>query len=176
MIGRAAFAAVDIVACRFRCHTHRGVAAAHAPIHPAGLIEAAAEQADRSEAGLRFGKAEGVRRADAVDTLLGVVGAATCSVDVVTQRGAKVAGIRFRDLVNALVFPAFLIGGAAEKALLGPTDGSILEEARVSRRRAFRDAFAVLAVEVPGTDGELLSAEAANLSVERAVAWKRHLI
>lgn len=117
-----------------------------------------------------MGKTEVVGRADAVDALLRIVVAATRSVDVIAQCGAEFAGIRFRDLVNALVFPAFLIGGAAEKTLLGLTHGSIREQARILWRRSSRHAFAVLALEVSGTDGELPGGEAANLSVVGAVA------
>lgn len=173
LVGRTAFASVDVVTYSFWWRTHLRGSAAEALILPAGLIEPAAEQADGSEAGLRLGGAESIASADAVDALL-TVGAAACSVDVITQRGAKFAGIGFRDFIYALIFTAFLIGGATEKAGLGPTHDSIREKARIFGRRTSGDASAVLAREVPGAYGEPPAvAGAAYLSVEQAVAWDR---
>lgn len=175
LIGRAAFATIDITTDRFRGRAHLGIPTADAAISTTSLIEPAAEQASGSEAALSAGKTEIVGRADAVDALLRIVAAAAGSVDVVAQRGAKLTGVWFGILVNALVLAAFLIGGAAEEARLGLADGGVREEAWVLRRGVSRDAFAVFALEVPGADGEFLGCQAANLSVIEAVAWKRNV-
>ena len=115
LIGSATFAPVNVVAHGFRCDTHLGIAV-QAPGLPAGLIETTAEQSGRSEATLRFGQTEVVGGTDPIDTLLGAVGAAAGTVDVVAQCGAEFAGIRFRDFIDALILTAFLIGGATKKA------------------------------------------------------------
>jgi hypothetical protein len=172
LFGRAAFGAVDVRAQLFRCHTHRRVLV-QALVLPALLVETAAEQTDRGKAGLRLGKAERVGGANAVVTGL-AVGAATRSVDVVTQRGANLAGIRLGNLVHTLIVTAFLIRGAAEKAQLGVADGGIREEARIFGRWMSWDAFAVFALEVPGADGNfLVVGGTTDLSIVETVAWER---
>lgn len=165
MIGSAAFSTIDIITQRFRRGAGVRIIAADTSIGSASLIETAAEQTCGSETALGFWQTEVVRRADAVDAFLRVVVAAACSVDVVTDCGAEFAGIRFGDFVDALVFAALLIGGAAEETLLGLAYGGVGEEAGIFGRRASRDAFAVLASEVSGTDGEFPGGEAADLSV-----------
>lgn len=169
MIGGAAFASVDIVTQGFRRQTHIRAIAADAPAIPTGLIQTTTEQAGRGDTGLRVGRTEVVGRADAVDALLGVVGAAARTVDVVTQCGTEFASIRFRSLVNALIFAAYLIGGAAEEARLGLTHHRIRNLTRVFGRRASGYASPALTLEVPGADHEPGPGEA-NLSIEQAEA------
>ena len=165
-IGFAAFAPIDIITRRFRRHAYFHIpVTTHAPIRAAGLIKPTTKQTRRSNTGFRLGKTEGVSGANPVDALLGIVVAATGSVDVVAQRRAEFAGIRFGHFIDTLVFPAFLIGGAAQQPLLGATDGGVREKAWISRGGTSWDAFAVYAFEVSGTDGEYPSTEAADLSV-----------
>ena len=174
MIGRAAFSTIDISTQSFRWEAGVRLVAADAAIGSARLIETAAEQAGGSKAALGLGRTKVISGADSVDAFLRIVVAAACSIDVVTYGGAEFAGIWFRDFVDALRFAAFLIGGAAEETLLGLAYGGIREQAGVFGRRASRDAFAVLALIVSGTDGELPGGEAADLSIVGTVAWERN--